>query len=97
MIAEYLNRYRNESTVTRQSVAAGFSDMRESVPSNLPRDFAWAVKVGWLAPKDRDGELFYVTKSGTDAVNRKFPDEIRARTKQTSAGRRRKKKTGEDT
>jgi hypothetical protein len=90
-IAEYLSAEGTE--VTRDSVKSRFRAAGEAAPGNYPRDFAWAIKSGWIAEDpDRAGE-YYVTQKGKKAIESKFSDEIKKATAQ-GASRRRKRSSG---
>ena len=60
---------------------AQFELASEPPPKNLSRDVDWAVKVGWIAPQQDDPDKYYITRSGREAVQRSFPDDLRDKTK----------------
>jgi hypothetical protein len=91
VIAEYLRIYRQQDTVTRSTLATGFDEARESIPRNLSRDITWTVKIGWLANKENDSDVYQLTTSGMEAVAKKFPPELRAKTKVSMGGKKRKR------
>jgi hypothetical protein len=96
-IGEYLKVYRGKSTFTNQDVASGFEEAGDAVPKNLSRDVVWAKKVGWVAPKmGADGE-YYVTTSGRAAINGNFGPEVKAKSKASAGGRKRKKAAAKTT
>lgn len=90
VITEFLEKYRETKFVNRQVLVDAFEEARESPPANLARDITWAVKIGWLAPGKGDPDSYYLTQSGVDAVEQKFPPEIRAKTKVSMGGRKKK-------
>jgi len=91
-IGEYLKLHRGKTTFTNQDVASGFEEAGDPVPKNLGRDVVWAKKVGWIAPKmGADGE-YYVTTSGRVAIKENFGPDVKAKSKASAGGRKRKKK-----
>jgi hypothetical protein len=74
-IAHYLKKIRGQQTFTRPNIEQGFVDAGDSVPGNLPRDMKWAVKAGWIAAKPGQSGTYYVTGSGSQTVQAKFPKE----------------------
>ena len=91
-IGEYLKVYRGKTTFTNQDVASGFEEAGDPVPKNLNRDVVWTKKVGWIAPKmGADGE-YYVTTSGRAAIKGNFGPDVKAKSKASAGGRKRKKK-----
>ncbi len=79
-------------TFTSDEVKAQFPMAGEPVPANFPRDFAWAVRIRWIAESPGMGGHYYVTKTGLEAVQRRFPDDVRKATRQAGTGRRRARK-----
>jgi hypothetical protein len=93
-IGLYLKTHNNAAVFSRKDLIKGFEDAQEPVPKNLPRDAAWAVKIGWIAPKSGQKNSYYLTGTGEAAVRAKFPAEVRKKTKQNVSARRRRKKRG---
>lgn len=92
-IGQFLKQYAGKSTFGRSDLVSQFELASEPSPKNLGRDIEWAVKVGWIAPQSDDPDKYYVTRSGREAVQRSFPEDLRGKTKITQ-GSRRKKRTG---
>lgn len=96
-IASYLETERGYETFSSDQIKKEFKTAREPIPANYPRDFKWAVGVGWLAPEPDDPDEYYVTESGRKAVEAKFSPEIK---KTTTVGkterRRRPRKKGDE-
>lgn len=69
------------SSFGRSGLVSGFQELAESVPKNLSRDISWAVRIGWLAPKPKARGEYYVTKKGEEAVEDRFGDQVRAKTR----------------
>lgn len=83
-IGVYLKDYNNVDAFGRAELETAFQGAAESIPANLPRDLAWAVKSGWIATKPGAKGQYYVTHSGRQAVLQKFPKELIKKTKQPS-------------
>lgn len=84
-IGMYLKDYNNVDAFGRAELETAFQAAAESIPANLPRDLAWAVKSGWIATKPGAKGQYYVTHSGRQAVLQKFPKELIRKTKQPAA------------
>jgi hypothetical protein len=91
-IAEYLKAHRGKATFTQEDLISGFEEAGESVPKNLSRDITWAKKAGWIAPKTGSDGEFYVTGSGRAAIAANFGPEVKAKSKASAGGRKKKKK-----
>ena len=90
-IGEFLKIHRGKTTFTNEDIVSGFEEAGDAVPKNLARDMVWAKKVGWIAPKTgADGEYF-VTTSGRTAISGNFGPEVKAKSKASAGGRKRKK------
>lgn len=79
-IAKYLELSNPETTITADVIKAQFRKASEKVPGNYARDFRWAVSNGWLAPIDGAPGEYYITNTGTTAVEEKFSSEIKKKT-----------------
>jgi hypothetical protein len=89
-IGQYLQDIRRKPVFSRDDVGELFEAAAEPVPKNISRDIAWTVKIGWIAPKEGQQGAYYVTNTGTSAVQNKFPKEIVKKTKQGSGSSSRK-------
>jgi len=92
-IAEYLALHEEVELFTRDDIKGRYRSAGEAAPANFPRDFAWALRNGWVAEDSKSPGSFYVTSKGRTAVENKFPDEIKKATAQP-AGRKRSRKAG---
>lgn len=90
-IASYLRSHRAAPVFTKKDLIKGFEDAQESVPKNLPRDLAKTVKIGWIAPKTGQSDSYYLTASGSTAVDSKFPADSDKKTSRARGGRRSRK------
>lgn len=95
-IAYHLRTYRVLESFKKEDVVRGFEDAKEPVPKNLPRDLAWTIQIGWIAVKTGDKDTYYLTRTGNDAVENGFPDNLRRKTR-LSRGSRRKIMTENNT
>lgn len=80
-IAAYLKHQRRQETFTRDDVVRMFEAARDRIPGNISRDMTWTAKIGWIATSTQNENEFYLTRSGEDVVNKRFPEDIKQRTK----------------
>lgn len=92
-IAEYLVVHEAIELFTRDDIKGRYRVAGEAAPANFPRDFAWAVKNGWVAEDTKTQGSYYVTQKGRAAIDNKFSDEVRKATLKPS-GRKRSRKAG---
>ena len=90
-IGAYLIDVLAHEHFSRDDVRAQFKNAGESVPANYSRDFRWAVTAGWIAPDPEAEARFFVTDTGRQALDQKFPDEVRKKTRQGKGGRRKRR------
>lgn len=76
------------TSFSRSDIRRLFREAGEPEPRNFARDFAWAIRNGWLAGTDSAG--FYITQSGRLAVERRFAAEVVKKTRGKSTSRRRR-------
>jgi hypothetical protein len=93
-IAEFLSEHDEVALFTKDDIKGRFRSAGEGAPRNFPRDFAWAVKNGWVAEDHKLPGSFYVTQKGRTAIENKFSTEIRKGTAQPTARRRSRKPGG---
>lgn len=88
--ALYLREHRNQKEFSKADLISLFQEAADPLPKNLGRDLRWTQSIAWiaLAPSNRDS--FYLTKKGEDAVRNRFPKEMVARTRLTTAPQRRR-------
>lgn len=88
-IAAYFEDFRGVRDVTKDVLMKGFAEAKEASPRNIHRDIAWAIKIGWLAPKDGSDGVYFLTATGNKAVKARFPADIRKKTRQSPGGTKR--------
>lgn len=91
-LAYFMKKSRKSDLWNRKELVAAFEEAKEAVPKNLSRDINWTIKIGWIAPKSGQEDTFYLTGPGIKAVETKFPDELRKKTKVSRGGRKSKTK-----
>lgn len=79
-IALYLKQYRKRNLFSKSDIIEGFEMAAEPVPANISRDLRWTLKNGWIAPKTGDNDLYYITSTGQNVVEQKFPSDILKKT-----------------
>jgi hypothetical protein len=90
-IALYLKLYQSSPVFGSKDLIRNFEDAQEPVPGNLSRDIAWATKIGWIAPKSGAKKIYYLTGTGETAVNSKFPEDVKKKTKVSFRPRKKQK------
>lgn len=85
--ALYRERYKGLEKFSRADILPCFAEAKESAPGNYDRDFAAAVKEGWI---HEDGANSYLTSTGVTAVDAGFGGKAKPR---GSAVSKKKKKT----
>jgi hypothetical protein len=71
-IAHYICDYEGQQDFSRDDIRSRFLTAREPPPANFGRDFAGALKNGWIAEVHGKKNRFYVTAKGTQAINANF-------------------------
>jgi hypothetical protein len=71
-IAAHLIDGVRKTTVSREEIKNSFRLAGEPVPTNLPRDFANTLSLGWIAADHVDPSMFYVTRKGEQALEARF-------------------------
>ena len=61
-----------QADFSRDDIRSRFITAREPTPGNFPRDFAVALKNGWIAEVHGKKNRFYVTAKGAQAINNNF-------------------------
>lgn len=74
--AYYRERFEGQARFSRGDLKGYFSKVRETPPGNYDRDFASAVKQGWI---HEDGSESYLTSKGLEAVEAGFGGKARPR------------------
>ncbi|MBA3352132.1 MAG: hypothetical protein H0U23_06870 [Blastocatellia bacterium] len=88
--ALYLREHRNQKEFSKADLVSLFQEAAEPLPKNLGRDLRWTQSIAWIAPAPSNRDSFYLTKKGEDAVRNRFPKEMVARTRLTTAPQRRR-------
>jgi len=71
-IAHYICDYERQDDFSRDDIRSRFLTARESPPGNFGRDFAVALKNGWIAEVHGKRNRFYVTAKGAQAISNNF-------------------------
>ncbi len=96
-IGDYLRIHSNQADFDRSDLVTQLENAAERVPRNLARDIKWAMKAGWIAPRNGMQDRYYVTNSGQNAVSEKFSKEVVQKTRgMASGGKKQAKKDGVD-
>lgn len=82
----YLKDARQQESFGRTDLIQCFEEAAEKVPLNLFRDIQWALKSGWIAPKSGQKDLYYVTNSGSKAVEERFSLDVIRKTRGLTSG-----------
>lgn len=75
-IGHYMAVHEGKDTFSRDDIKARFQSARERQPSNFPRDFGTAISRGMIAEDHAKAGQHYVTKTGAQAVERRFGAQI---------------------
>lgn len=71
-IAHYICDYEGQDDFSRDDIRSRFLTAREPPPGNFGRDFAAALKSGWIAEVHGKKNRFYVTAKGAHAIESNF-------------------------
>ena len=71
-IAHYVCEIEGQSDFSRDDIRSRFITAREPPPGNFGRDFALALKNGWIAELHGKKNRYYVTAKGTQAISNNF-------------------------
>ena len=93
-IGHYLMTSKNKDVFNRDDIVTGFESAAEFVPKNIPRDFKWTLKAGWIALKTGTKDQYYVTNTGKQALEGKFSKEAVKKARQGTAVLRKSRKKG---
>jgi hypothetical protein len=74
-IAQYIGHHEGQEDFERDDIRSRFLAAREPLPGNFARDFAAALKNGWIAEVHGKKNRFYVTAKGTQAISNGFANE----------------------
>jgi hypothetical protein len=76
LFAYHRERYEGDSRFSRADLKSYFGKAKEPPPANYDRDFAAAVRQGWI---HEDGAESYLTSKGLEAVEAGFGGKARPR------------------
>lgn len=85
-IAHYVSQHEGQGDFSRDDIRSRFLTAREPLPRNFGRDFAVALKNGWIAEVHGKKNRFYVTAKGTQAINDSFSNGKSAAARRKVAG-----------
>ncbi|MEQ9692302.1 MAG: hypothetical protein RLO48_21520 [Bauldia litoralis] len=71
-IAHYVCEIERQADFSRDDIRSRFITAREPAPGNFGRDFAIAVKNGWVAEVHGKKNRYYVTAKGVQAIGNNF-------------------------
>lgn len=71
-IGHYMELHEGRSGFSKDDIKARFRSAGEAPPGNFPRDFAIALKSGWIAEDAKNPGQLYVTRSGQSAIEDHF-------------------------
>lgn len=92
-VAYYLKNYKSQGTFTKADLKQKFREAGETVSAHLTaRDLTWAIKNKWIARDPGDHDRLYITGTGETAVNEKFSQVVKRKSRFKSRTRRRKKR-----
>lgn len=74
-IGHYMSTHEGKDTFSREDIKARFQSARERMPSNFPRDFNAAISRAMIAEDRVVSGQFYITKTGDQAIQRRFGSE----------------------
>lgn len=80
-LACYLRDVRNQESFTAKDIKVLFRDVGELFPGNFKRDFKWAATNGWIGKELGTKDSYYVTTTGTGALQAGFSKEVLDKTK----------------
>lgn len=72
VIAHYLVSFMGKETFSIADIKPQFKVASEPMPANLNRDFQVVAQNGWIAPDHAERKMFFITKTGLDALNNRF-------------------------
>lgn len=71
-IAQYVCEIEGQGDFSREDIRSRFITAREPPPGNFGRDFAAALKNGWIAEVHGKKNRYYVTAKGAQAIENRF-------------------------
>ena len=86
-IAVYLKELKGRETFSPEDIRPLFRTIGDIPPANFGRDFRVTLGNSWIAPDDRNSNIFYVTSIGLAALKSNFTSDS---TKKRKTRKRRK-------
>lgn len=71
-VGRYIRDFEGLNDFSRDDIKARFRSAGELMPGNYPRDFQKAIQAGWIGEDPQNRGRFYVTRTGDEAIDRKF-------------------------
>lgn len=71
-IAGYLVKFTGKEIFSIADIKPQFKVASEPVPANLTRDFQIVSQNGWIAQDHEERKMFFITKTGLDALDNRF-------------------------
>ena len=71
-VGRYMRDFEGLNDFSRDDIKARFRSAGELMPGNYARDFQKAVQAGWIGEDPQNRGHFYVTRTGDEAIDRKF-------------------------
>ena len=71
-IGIFLRDHEGKATFSRDDNKGRFKSAGEPAPANYPRDFAKAIRAGWVAEDHQNAGEYYVTRRGDEVFARRF-------------------------
>ena len=90
-IGEFLTEVGGRESFSKDEVRAEFRRAKEALPANFPRDFGSAVGSGWIAEVAESPGEYYVTKTGTEALESGFSTASGSVPRRSRASKKRRK------
>ena len=72
VIAHYLVSFMGKEMFSIADIKPQFKVASEPIPANLNRDFQVLSQNGWIAPDHEERKMYFITKTGLDAIANKF-------------------------
>lgn len=72
VIAGYLVKFMGKEIFSIADIKPQFKVANEPIPANLTRDFQIVSQNGWIAPDHAERKMFFITKTGLDALDNGF-------------------------
>jgi hypothetical protein len=71
-IGRFMRDHEGLNDFSRDDIKSRFRSAGEQMPRNYPRDFQKAIQAGWIGEDPQNRSRFYLTRTGDEAIDRKF-------------------------